>query len=112
MGGFKSTSNYGTNSQWVATANFYAQLPFGPGIFGVFADAGVFPSSIVIDETKTAFDVGLGIRLGKVAGLYFPLYISKDMNDAYGTLNYTTRIRFTLRMSITNRGINFGKLLN
>jgi hypothetical protein len=112
MGGFKSTSDYGTNSQWVAAANFYAQLPFGPGIFGVFADAGVFPESKITGNVKSAFDVGLGIRLGKVAGLYFPVYISKDMNDAYGTLNYTTRIRFTLRMSITNRGINFAKLLN
>lgn len=111
MGGFKSTSDYGTNSNWVAAANFYAQLPFVPGIFGVFADAGFFPS-LLNNQVLSAYDVGLGIRLGKVAGLYFPLYISKDMDNAYGTLNYTTRIRFTLRMSITNRGINFANLLN
>ncbi|HLP53675.1 MAG TPA: M1 family metallopeptidase [Fluviicola sp.] len=110
MGGFKSTSDYGTNSKWVTAANFYAQLPFVPGIFGVFADAGFFPSALN-NQVLAAYDFGLGIRLGKVAGLYFPLYISKDMDDAYGTLNYTTRIRFTLRMSITNRGINFTNLM-
>lgn len=111
MGGFKSTSNYGTNSQWVASGNFYSQLPFGPSIFGVFADAGIFPSPLHNDAVKSAFDAGLGMRLGKVFGLYFPLYISKDMNQSYGTMNYTARIRMTLRLSITNKGFDIKSLI-
>jgi len=112
MGGFRSTSNYGTNSKWVASGNFFAQLPYVPKIFGVFADFGVFPNALSGEKALVAYDLGLGMRLGKVLGLYFPLLISEDMNNAYGTMNYTARIRFTLRMSITNRGLNLGSLLN
>ena len=110
MGGFRSSSNYGTNSQWVAATNFYMQLPVGPGIFGVFADAGIFPSPLNNATVLSAYDVGLGMRLGKVFGLYFPLYISEDMDNSYASMNYTTRIRFTLRLSITNKPLNIGNL--
>jgi len=110
MGGFRSTSDYGTNSQWVAATNFYSQLPFGPKIFGVFADAGVFPGPLNDGKVMSAFDVGLGIRLGKIFGLYFPLYNSQDMENAYASKNYTTRIRFTLRFNLANKPLNIGGL--
>lgn len=111
MGGFRSTSDYGSNSQWIAATNFWFQLPLPTGAFGVFADAGIFPDALT-GKTVSAYDVGLGMRIGKVFGIYFPLYISEDMDNAYGTMNYTTRIRFTLRMSLINKGVNLQSLIN
>ena len=46
MGGFKSTSYYGTTSDLMSTANLYVQLPIKPGIFGLFADVGAFWNDI------------------------------------------------------------------
>lgn len=113
MGGFKSPTNAGSSQTWLSTLNFYSQLPVGPSIIGVFADAGYVPPFLGNNsfEDDFYFDAGLGIRLGKVAGLYFPLVQSENILKAYGTMNYTARIRFTLRMSITNRGINFAGLI-
>lgn len=112
MGAFKSPTIEGSDT-WLATLNFYSQLPVGPSIFGVFADVGYVPPFLGINSFNNDFyfDAGLGIRLGKVAGLYFPLIQSNNILNAYGTMNYTARIRFTLRMSITNRGINFSGLI-
>lgn len=111
MGGFRSTSNYGTNDDWIATGNFYMQLPFLKGVFGVFADAGFFQDPLLNGTLQSAYDAGLGMRFGKVFGLYFPLYISQDMEDAYPSMNYTTRIRFTLRLNLINKPLNINKLI-
>lgn len=111
MGGFKSTSGYGTTTSWIASANFFMQLPIGPKIIGLFADAGCFPSSIN-GTVLSAFDAGIGLRVAKVFGVYFPFYISKDMDASYGTLGYGSKIRVSMRLSITNRPLNLRSLLN
>lgn len=110
MGGFKSTSWYGMTSNWMATTNFYMQLPLPKigGIFGVFADAGVFYNGT---STNTVFNTGIGMRLGKVFGLYFPVWMNKEMNDSYPDLDYAKRIRFTLKMNIVNKNLNLGSFL-
>jgi hypothetical protein len=105
MGGFRSTSSYGTSADWVAAGNFWLQSPIGPNIFGIFADAGVFANPLNNGSARAAYDVGLGIRVGKVFGLYFPVYISDDMDNAYASANYGSRIRFTLQLNILNRGL-------
>ncbi len=110
MGGFRSTSDYGTNKDWVASGNFYMQLPVLGGIFGVFADAGFFPDPFLNGTIQSAYDAGIGMRLGKVFGLYFPLYISKDMDEAYESTNYTTRIRLTFQMNLINKPLKLGNL--
>jgi hypothetical protein len=109
MGAMKAPTGFGSNSKWIAAGNFYAQLPFGPSIFGVFADLGMFPHALN-DKPQMAYDAGLAVRLGKVFGLYFPLVMSGDMEDSFGTMNYSARIRMTLKMSITNRGLNLKNL--
>jgi len=107
----KAPTGFGSNSKWIAAGNFYAQLPFGPSIFGVFADLGMFPHALN-DKPQMAYDAGLAVRLGKVFGLYFPLVMSDDMEKSFGTMNYTARIRMTFRMSITNRGLDLKSLMN
>ncbi len=109
MGGFKSTSWYGTTSYTMATANLYFQFPIKPNIFGVFADFGTFYNGTSFNG---AINTGLALRLGKVFGVYFPLWMSKQMDAAYNSKNYAERIRFTLKMNIQSKPLNFMKLLN
>ena len=109
MGGFKSTSWYGTTSYTMATANLYFQFPIKPNIFGLFADFGTFYNGTSFNG---AINTGLALRLGKVFGVYFPVWMSKQMDAAYNSKNYAERIRFTLKMNIQSKPLNFMKLLN
>jgi hypothetical protein len=85
-------------------------MPFGPKIFGLFADYGMFENGLS-SKVYTAFNAGIGMRLGKVFGLYFPVYMTKEMDAAYGNANYATRIRFTLKLNITNKPLNLSGIL-
>ena len=108
MGGFKSTSNFGSTTQWMTSGNLYLQLPLKPGIFGIFADAGGFQNGNVF---YAAFNTGLGVRLGKVFGIYFPLYMSKNLEDAYGNAKYGEKIRFTLKLNFVNKPFSLGNFM-
>jgi hypothetical protein len=101
MGGFKTTSNAASTSFWMTTGNFYLQLPIKPNVLGVFADAGTYSNG---SATNGIFVTGLGMRLGKVFGVYFPLYQSDNMGALF-TSNYSKNIRFTLKMNIVNKGL-------
>ena len=102
MGGFRTTNNFGSTTTWLTAANVYVDLPLKPGIFGVFADFGGF------DVNKTVYGVmntGIGVRLGKTVGIYFPVWMSKNLADAYSATNakYGEKIRFTFKMNIINK---------
>lgn len=104
IGGFKTTSTFGNTSFWMTTGNLYVQLPFKPGIFGFFADGGVFSKDGT--STVTAFNTGLGIRVSKIFGIFFPLYQSTNMGNLYNkNSNYARNIRFTLKLNIVNKGM-------
>lgn len=109
MGGFRSTSYYGTTDHWMLTGNMWIQFPYIPKIFGAFVDAGVFSNGV---SESTAINVGLGMRLGNVFGLYFPLWMSKELNDSFGNSQYTDKIRFTLNINIANKSSLITKLMN
>ncbi len=110
MGGFKSTSYYGSTMNWMGTVNFYLQLPIPKfNLIGLFADAGMFYNGTT---TNTAVNTGIALRLGDVFGLYFPLWMSKELNDSFGNSRYAEKIRFTLRLNIVNKGIKISGLLN
>jgi hypothetical protein len=57
-------------------------------------------------------NTGVGMRFGKVFGLYFPVWMSKELNDSYGNSSYAEKIRFTLKMNIVNKGIKLSSLMN
>jgi hypothetical protein len=101
MGGFKSANNFGLTSYWMATGNFYMQLPIKPNVFGVFVDGGL----VSLDGVKivTSMTTGLGVRFGKVFGVYFPLFQSLNMGDLFA--DYSKNIRFSLKMNIVNKGL-------
>jgi hypothetical protein len=109
MGGFKSTSWFGTTSSWMATSNLYVQLPIpNIGIFGVFADAGAFSNGASVNAV---LNTGVGMRIGQVFGLYLPIWMSKNLDDSFGNSKYTEKIRFSLKMNIVNKGISLNSLL-
>lgn len=109
MGGFKSTSWYGITTNWMATSNLYFQLPIPKvGIFGLFADAGVFSNGVSVNSV---LNTGVGVRIAKVFGLYFPVYMSKELNDSFGNSKYAEKVRFTLKMNLVNKGLSLNSLL-
>jgi hypothetical protein len=77
------------------------QLPIKPNVFGVFVDGGL----VSLDGVKivTSMTTGLGVRFGKVFGVYFPLYQSLNMGDLFA--DYSKNIRFSLKMNIVNKGL-------
>lgn len=107
MGGFKNASYYGTTSDMLTAGNFYIQLPLKPGIFGLYADVGAFwnntGSSV---KVNTAADAGAAVRLGDYFAVYFPIWMSKELNDSFGNTRYGTRIRFTLHFNILQRPLD------
>ena len=111
MGGFKSTSySYGITTNWMATTNLYVQLPIPKlGIFGAFVDFGAFSNGVSVN---TAINTGLAVRFGKIFGLYFPVWMSKELNDSFGNSRYAEKIRFTLKFNPINKSLKLGSLLN
>lgn len=109
MGGFRSTSVYGTTDRWMLTGNAWIQLPYIPKLFGVFVDAGVFHNGTA---ESTAINMGVGMKLGDVFGLYFPLWMSKELSDSFGNSSYGEKIRFTLNLNIANKSHLLTQLAN
>ncbi|MCH2224069.1 MAG: M1 family metallopeptidase [Crocinitomicaceae bacterium] len=100
MGGFRSTSSYGTTQHWMTSGNLWLQLPYIPKFFGVFADAGAFYNGSSI---QTSVNTGLGIRVAKRLGVYFPIWMNSDLDSSFGELSYWHKIRFTLKLNILNK---------
>lgn len=109
MGGFKTSSWYGTTTNWMATANLYMDLPIPKmGFIGVFADYGAFHNGVSVNS---AINTGFGLRFGKVFGLYLPVWMSKQLNDSFGNASYAEKIRFTLKLNPMNKPIKLSSLL-
>lgn len=112
MGGFKSTSGFGTTSTAMATGNLYVQLPIKTRIFGAFFDAGVYDDGIGL--SNVIMNTGLAVRLGDIFGVYFPMWMSDELNTSFGTTNtfdkYGEKIRFVLRLNLINQPINLSNL--
>ena len=106
QGSFKTGVGILSDS-WMATANLYAPLPVKRlGWIGAFADFGAFGTP---SGTEMAVNLGLGVRLGSVFGIYFPLYSTDNLMPVNG--NYGERIRFTLKMNPMHK-VNLRKLIN
>lgn len=90
QGGFKTTSNQASNTMIFAT-NALIDIPYLPGV--IYADYGM------VDNNGTLvgmWNIGAGLRLGKVFGIYFPFAESDNM-FADGT-SYASKIRFSLKL--------------
>ena len=100
LGGFKSNSWYGTTNNWLTSGNVYLDLPIKIKGLGVFADAGAFNVNGVV---YGVFNTGVGFRISKVFGVYFPLYQSQNESTLFK--NYSSNIRFSLKLNIVNKGV-------
>ena len=91
----------GSSTTWMSAANVYMQLPLKPGIFGAFADFGVFED--LFGTTQTIVNVGLGVKLSNAFGVFFPLYQSSYFGNLF--TDYGQKIRFTLKLNPINKNI-------
>ena len=102
MGGFRSNALLYSKS-WMASVNTTIQLPIKPNIFVGFVDVGAVPLDVFINA-------GVGIKLGNILGLYFPLWRSSNMGaNLYD--NYAKEIRLTLKFNPVAKPLLFNKLL-
>ncbi|MBI2257567.1 MAG: M1 family metallopeptidase [Flavobacteriia bacterium] len=99
MGGLKSVSNYGTSVSYMHAFNLYAQLPYLPKIFGVYGDLGFVPG---VSGVEKVAQFGLGIRLFRIVGIYFPLYMSDNLEKSLTGFSYAETIRWTLKINFVN----------
>ena len=103
MGGFKSTSYFGSTTNWLTSGNLLFQLPIPRfSLLYGFVDAGFFENG---NGVQKAVNAGLGLRISSVFGLYFPLWMSDDLNASFGNAGYAEKIRFTLRLNPVNSGV-------
>ncbi|MCE3296572.1 MAG: hypothetical protein K0R65_2286 [Crocinitomicaceae bacterium] len=106
MGNVKVNGNFGLTQKWLFAANYYQELPIKPKVLGIFADYGVFHNGT---EAEPVFNTGIGIRLGTVCGFYFPVWMSKNLENSFGK-NYYDKIRFSLKMNLVNQPIRIAAL--
>lgn len=113
MGGFKSTSNFGSTTGTMVAGNLYVQLPLKTGLLGAFFDAGSYDTGSGMSDVM--MNTGLAIRMGDIFGIYFPLWMSEDLVTSYGSNNifdqYGRKIRFTLKLNLINKPINLSSIL-
>ncbi len=101
MGAFKTVSNYGNSTTWLTTLNAYLQIPVLKGFFGLYGDVGA------TDQNGTVYgiyDAGIGMRMGGLLQVYFPVLQSQNLEDSFISKAYEQRIRFTLNLNIVNSG--------
>lgn len=105
MGNFKSGANLATNGSLI-TGNIYFQLPFGPKMFGLFADVGVIETN---GFSGSQFDLianaGIGVKLTDVFAVYFPLVMTENLQNSITSKNYMKSLRFTINLNPVNKGL-------
>lgn len=105
-GAFKVYSAVGASNDWLTALNIKLFPPFKLPI-GLFADFGFSSTS-----EKLMYDVGIQLSvIRNLLDIYFPLNMSKEMQDALDINGYTylQTIRFTLNLSgfnLTEMAIN------
>jgi hypothetical protein len=101
MGGFKTTSTFGTTNSWLTTATLFWELPIRINGLGLFADLGAFEQNGL---TYGVVNSGIGFRIKSIFGIYFPVFATQNLVNAYNSANYLDRIRFTLTLNLVNTG--------
>ena len=106
QGGFYSTSDFGTTRYWMGTFNVTSHMPFIPNMFELFSNQGLFYDGT---EVGFMFNSGIGVKLGDVVGVYFPLLRSENMGKLFDS--YGREIRFTLKFNIFDKGLNLSRFI-
>lgn len=108
QGGFKTNAIQVAN-QSLFTANMIVDLPVLPFVVA-YADYGMFPAES--NNYESVYDAGLGLRLGEVFSIYFPLYESQSLKDIFPAgVDYGDKIRFTLKLNQLSTDQLLGRFL-
>lgn len=108
MGAFRSNTPL-TSSRYLIAANTYFELPIPKLNIGAFADYGYIPSSLLSTQAHLV-NVGLGMRIRNVFGLYFPLWQNEPLANTMQGWDYWSKIRLTLNINILHREWNLNYL--
>lgn len=109
MGGFKSANGYGSSSIAIVSSTIYIDLPIPKlGFIGAFADIGAFHDGTYF---QSVFNAGLGVRISNVFGVYFPVFVSSELENSFISKNYAKRIRFTLKFNLFNKPLNIKSVI-
>lgn len=100
-GGFLSASDFGLGTTWMTTSSIYLDIPLPIRGFGLFCDVGSFEENGVF---KTAYNAGVGFRIGDVFGIYYPLVESQNIKDGYVSNKFSDKLRLTLHLNPVNTG--------
>lgn len=105
QGGFISYAPVGVTNDWLASLNITSDLPnmikFPLRLYG---NIGAFGSSLdypgANNKENFAYETGACLYLGSFLNIYFPAYVSSNMNDFIEdhTKNYFERIRFSIHL--------------
>ena len=88
----------------MAAVNTTFQLPIKPNIFVGFVDVGAVPLNFYVNA-------GLGIKLGDIFGVYFPLWRNTNMGaNLYE--NYGNEIRLTIKFNPAVKPLILKKIIN
>ncbi|MEX1190811.1 MAG: M1 family metallopeptidase [Brumimicrobium sp.] len=98
-GGFLSATDFGFGTTWMTTSSIYLDIPLPVKGFGLFGDIGAFEQH---GEYHTAYNAGVGFRLGNVFGIYYPLIASENIVDGYVGNGVLEQLRITLNLNPVN----------
>jgi len=101
-GGFLSASDFGYGTTWMTTSNIFVDLPIPIKGFGLFGDIGSFEQNGIF---HTAYNVGVGFRIGDLFGIYYPLAESQNIRDGYIGDGFADKLRFTINLNPVNTGL-------
>lgn len=102
MGGFKSTSAYGSSKDWMVASNVYLDLPYVPYI-GVFGDIGMFNQGTTV---TTTWDLGLGIRIRDIVGIYYPILMEESLMQSLNESEWIEKLRVTININLFKKPLS------
>jgi hypothetical protein len=65
--------------------------------------------------SPVALNTGLGIRLGNIFGIYFPMWMSDEILNSFNTSGvfdeYGKKIRFTMSINLVNKPFSLSNFI-
>ena len=104
-GGFYSGSDFGVADTWMQTNTLFLGIPTPRALIGqvgAFASYGLFERDGVQYQP---YSLGLGYELGEYFGLYYAIFESDNLTNAYSSNSFGQRIRISVNIDLFNSRI-------
>ena len=102
-GGFKAMDTTLRSDNWMISNNFKIDIPKLP--IGVFADFGVFKSSIGENKIKWGYNAGIYTSIvvnEEIIGIYLPILYSENIGESLNNFKVLQRINFIFNLKSIN----------